>query len=806
MAPARRLHSQELEATAKYYSAVAPAARLKSRLLPPYSIYQTPFILMNPSDFDTPSTEAVEVTEVIPADEFESNDSDSCRFPDDFPFVEPFKPEPYQLKAFHKFYSRDYGAIFFEQGLGKTFTSINLVSAWAMRGDITGALIICPGGLIDKVWKKELRKFCPIPNVIERVKDLDDNRKITDFEWGLISINVLERQKAFDPNGWGLHAERFLNSHGGKCAIVIDESTTIKNPDPTKFRFSHCMRLAEKSVKRLILTGTPCPEGLHDTWTQYAFLSMDILKISTIEEFKAKFCVIEKIAYKDASGKMQEHQRIVGIKNKATYFNAVNKHTLMITKEHGIPDLPNRKTTVVYVDLSDDERKAHALAYKSEALIDCEIDGGMVVDAPDYMNKSYGMRYATSGLLYAKDEVKEKKVWRMSKMSTKMKALREIISNTDDKIMVVFCFKEDFESAPAQLRDLEHSLNRKIYSLTGNPKCKEGEEFEAHDGACILVASKAASHGFTFISCNKMVFYGVEYSMETHLQIKDRIHRRGQTRECEYIYLMARDSIDEQILDRIGDKQDLYFYTRGHYSSDVLTPMMPEGEPEWVTPEEEKRRNKSKKKKPTTRRDRHHTIACIEARAMFNNSHMRQNMMHILPNPSATSVTMQIEFCRAKMWFYGYEYAEVAKGLWMWRYNEGSVLPECCLVCADGDIPAEYDFKGTYEEGIEAYTTIDPETDKEEYHKEVLPVIHGHHPADIQFVRRFAAKGWQDIRHEELVAYIKNMPPFREYEGLGLLKCMGAWLNRRGWWILEREDGSVWWINPKKKDPLMNEI
>jgi len=72
------------------------------------------------------------------------------------------KPMKHQDEALKKFYPLDEAAIFFEQGLGKTFTSINLTSAWRMAGMIDSVVVICPSS-IKLVWQEELDKHCPIP-------------------------------------------------------------------------------------------------------------------------------------------------------------------------------------------------------------------------------------------------------------------------------------------------------------------------------------------------------------------------------------------------------------------------------------------------------------------------------------------------------------------------------------------------------------------------------------------------------------------------------------------------------------------
>ena len=54
-----------------------------------------------------------------------------------------------------------------------------------------------------------------------------------------------------------------------------------------------------------------------------------------------------------------------------------------------------------------------------------------------------------------------------------------------------------------------------------------------------------------------MVFYSLDYSMSNFEQTKARIHRVGQKKNCTYIYLTAKGTIDEKVLKALQNKADL---------------------------------------------------------------------------------------------------------------------------------------------------------------------------------------------------------------------------------------------------------
>jgi SNF2 family DNA or RNA helicase len=53
-----------------------------------------------------------------------------------------------------------------------------------------------------------------------------------------------------------------------------------------------------------------------------------------------------------------------------------------------------------------------------------------------------------------------------------------------------------------------------------------------------------------------MVFYSANYNMSDHEQAKARIHRVGQRDNCAYIYLAAKNTMDEKVLKALREKAD----------------------------------------------------------------------------------------------------------------------------------------------------------------------------------------------------------------------------------------------------------
>ena len=82
-------------------------------------------------------------------------------------------------------------------------------------------------------------------------------------------------------------------------------------------------------------------------------------------------------------------------------------------------------------------------------------------------------------------------------------------------------------------------------------------KFKNNEERYLIAHPRSAAHGLTFENCSAMVFFSLDYSYEAHAQARDRIHRIGQNKSCLYVYLVANNSIDGELLKVLQRKQSL---------------------------------------------------------------------------------------------------------------------------------------------------------------------------------------------------------------------------------------------------------
>jgi SNF2 family DNA or RNA helicase len=74
----------------------------------------------------------------------------------------------------------------------------------------------------------------------------------------------------------------------------------------------------------------------------------------------------------------------------------------------------------------------------------------------------------------------------------------------------------------------------------------------------LLMQSKSGNAGLDLTCTNNMIFYTLPESFIVFSQCKARIQRLGQTKECNYYYLLCKNTVDEDIYYNALSKKKSY--------------------------------------------------------------------------------------------------------------------------------------------------------------------------------------------------------------------------------------------------------
>jgi SNF2 family DNA or RNA helicase len=212
-------------------------------------------------------------------------------------------------------------------------------------------------------------------------------------------------------------------------------------------------------------------------------------------------------------------------------------------------DLPDQIDEVRSVELGDNQRRAYR---EMKAQLITEIQGHAIT-APMALTKLLKLREITSGFAFdvAGQEVAIGEC-------PKLRDLEDLLEEAGDQpVMIWAVFKWDIAQICAFLvKKYGIGCYRTLYSGTADHQGSI-DDFKGGKSRFLVANPASAAHGLTFVNSCLQVFYSLDYSLERYEQAKARIHRAGQTQKCTYVHLVARGTIDEDIMRILREKGDI---------------------------------------------------------------------------------------------------------------------------------------------------------------------------------------------------------------------------------------------------------
>ncbi len=420
-------------------------------------------------------------------------------------------------------------ALLLQMGCGKSLVAIAVAGCMFQREKINRMLIVAPLSVLG-VWEDEFQKFADFPYTLTVLKGTLDKKKeqLKSLPNDGLQVVVVNYESA-----WRLEIE-LLNFNAD--LIVADEGHKLKENRSRQSRGMH--KLGDKAKYKMLLTGTVITNSEVDVYSQYRFLNPDIFGTS-FYTFRSEY--FDMGGY----GKHTPKFRKIMLND---FLKKLHSIAFRVTKEECL-DLPEVTEEVYPVDLEDSAVKIYRDMEKTSyaELNDSE------VTAANILTKLMRLSQITGGHLKDDDGVLN----RVSR--AKLNTLSDIVDTcmAEGKKLVVMA------RFTAELDDIQEMLEKKNINyavVRGGVKNRNSQigMFQYNDKCRVFVGQiEAAGLGITLTAASTMVFYSLDYNMASFDQAKARIHRAGQTKNCQYIYLICKNTIDRKVIYALQKKIDL---------------------------------------------------------------------------------------------------------------------------------------------------------------------------------------------------------------------------------------------------------
>ena len=401
-----------------------------------------------------------------------------------------------------------------EMGLGKT------IQALAMLEALPGPhLVICPSSLVWN-WSREASVFCPNLRVltIEGPERAERFPKIPDHDLIITSYALLRRDAE--------HYKGFVFS-----TTTLDEAQHIKNPGSQNARAACAIR----SKSRFILTGTPLENSIRDLWSLFDFLLPGYL--GTRKDFQERY---EKpLAAGESAGVWPRLLR------------RVRPWMLRRRKSEILKELPAKIEQVVQVELSPDQKAAYTqLQIAARAEVDAMRESGGAARMK-VLTALLRLRQACCDLRLLNGDSEAP--------SAKLEALLELLGEAVDgghRTLVFSQFTSMLDLIVPALDEAGISWCR----LDGSTKDRGAvvERFQSDASISVfLISLKAGGAGLNLTGADTVIHFDPWWNPAVEAQATDRAHRIGQEKVVTSIKLIARDTVEQRVLEMQAKKRIL---------------------------------------------------------------------------------------------------------------------------------------------------------------------------------------------------------------------------------------------------------
>lgn len=424
---------------------------------------------------------------------------------------------PWQERAVQKLIGIRVGALYMEQGTGKTRTALEMI--WRRRDKMNRVLWLCPCSIIRSI-QADITKHC-----------VWDASRL--WVYGIESLSSSVR--LYDL------LDAFVSA--GPCMIVVDESNLVKND--LAIRTRNISRLASKCRYRLILNGTPISRNISDLYAQWCILDWRILGYRSYYRFAANHLEYDP----------KRPGRIVRTHNVDYLTEKIAPYCYQVTREECMELPPKVYESRNY--LMTNEQYDHYYQVADDMLFSLD------ELRPSTIYRMFSALQAVISGKYVHDNGKHFRTSPMFESPLDNPRIQELISLLDkigDEKSIIFCKYSDEVNAICNL------LDGKAVKLTGDvpQKVRQDVVNSFADSFQYLVANKnCAGYGLNLQFCRNVIYFSNDWDLATRLQSEDRVHRIGQEQEVHIYDIIASHTLDVRIRDCLVRKEKLLNVLRG---------------------------------------------------------------------------------------------------------------------------------------------------------------------------------------------------------------------------------------------------
>lgn len=456
-------------------------------------------------------------------------------------------PLEHQKLALRFMIEYENAGLLLQPGLGKTKVILDFIY---LKG-FSLSLIVCPRPLLH-VWKEERDKHRPelSLHVFES----------TDWEKEMMKANgaqvlVINYDKAV------ILVEKILDLNID--FLGLDEGL-IKNYKTERTKV--LTKIGRNAKYRSIMSGTLINNSPLDVFAPIRFLEPSLIGTS-VTRFKDRYAVLSPY----------NKNIITGFRDQAEIKEILDSCCIVMKKEEWLKDLPRKNFIYKECQMGDKQREDYFnLSRNYIANIG---DENLIVKVENPMILLCKLTQISNGFIYFDmaeespeylDDTDNIRLTKYYKEQPKIDLLIDLLYNELGTRRVIVWFNLTAEKTLIEIELGKYDIS--FLTIAGKDK-KIGEKINRFNNdpsiKVLLCQAQTINYGVTILGSDDEdleeipefetkvhdeVFYSINFSLEIFLQQQDRIHRIGQTEECNYWILLTDSPTEHKIVKALEEK------------------------------------------------------------------------------------------------------------------------------------------------------------------------------------------------------------------------------------------------------------
>uniref|UniRef100_A0AC35F623 SWI/SNF-related matrix-associated actin-dependent regulator of chromatin subfamily A-like protein 1 n=1 Tax=Panagrolaimus sp. PS1159 TaxID=55785 RepID=A0AC35F623_9BILA len=399
-----------------------------------------------------------------------------------------------------------------EMGLGKSIQALGLAFYYRTEWPL---LIVTPSS-VKGSWDQQIEKFLPNMcevTLIEKTSDIIPTARSTRTVV-IISHSMMMIKK-----------DALLKT--GFYVVIFDESHMLKEEKAKRTKAA--MSLARAANRVILLSGTPAISRPAELYTQIQMINPKLFP--KFHEFAVTYCDGRDTKFGFVAKGAARTDELTAILKESILIRRTKENIVLPAKRREFIYLSEKNINIQMKELQDAKEQATKLTSNRKV-------------KKKELHESMMQYYSATALV------------KCSAVSSYLK--NEYFKTNDFKRkMLIFAHHSVVLDAIASMLVASDVCHIRIDGST-KERTSLVEEFQTNEKCKVAVLSMtAAGVGITLTAASLVIFAELHWTPSTLMQAEDRAHRVGQLHPVDVHYLIARNTVDEDMLNLIKQKMKI---------------------------------------------------------------------------------------------------------------------------------------------------------------------------------------------------------------------------------------------------------